>query len=393
MKIVLTTESFRPNISGVSIFTERLANELAKKKYEVFVFAPSSDKTQKVEISDNYKVYYFKSKRNPFRKGYRIVMGQKKEIAQVLDEIKPDLIHFQDPNGVSMGAQKWAKKSKVPTIGTYHFSLDFVMAYLKPLKPISPAAKKGLAIYINKFFNSCKFVTCPTQHVRQALLKQGIKRPIYAISNGIDYDRFQEKKNTSQIYEKYNISKNKHIVLHIGRIDMDKNIDILLKSVPLVAKKIPNIHFVLGGGGDKLDYFKDWVKEQSLTKYVTFLGRVEHENPDLAKIYQLADVFAIPSRIETQSLVTMEAMAAGLPIVAADAGALPELVSDGKNGYLVLPKSEEDMAAKIVRIIRDPKLKVSMGDNSQLAIEAHRMENTVEKFIATYREAVNAKIS
>jgi len=143
---------------------------------------------------------------------------------------------------------------------------------------------------------------------------------------------------------KFNLP-DKRTVLYLGRIDKDKSIEVLVRAIPDVLRKI-DAHFVITGTGGELDNMKSLVLELEIDSAVTFIGFVEHNSPDFVGLYKNASLFAIPSTIETQSLVTLEAMSAGLPIVAARAGALPELVHNGKNGYLFAPGNSRQCAGQ-----------------------------------------------
>lgn len=236
MKIIIGSESFTPNISGVAISTELLAENLS-----------------------NYS-----------------------------------------------GLKAIVKRKKIPLVIINHFGLDYVISYLRWLKPIHPIIKKILTAYLVKFYNSCDEVICPTETVKQELSKWGIKTPITAISNGVDLARFFSYSSPVSIRLKFHLPINP-IVLYLGRIDKDKSIEVLMKAMPKVIKET-NAHFVIAGIGDELPKIKKLAEE----------------------IYQISTVFAISSAIEIQSIDILEAMVTGLPIVAAHAGALPELVKNKK---------------------------------------------------------------
>ncbi|HZK10871.1 MAG TPA: glycosyltransferase, partial [Atribacterota bacterium] len=177
------------------------------------------------------------------------------------------------------------------------------------------------------------------------------------------------------------------IVLYLGRIDKDKSIEVLMKTIPKVIKET-NAHFVIAGIGDELPNIKKMAEEMSMEQVIHFLGRVDHQSSDLEEIYQISTVFAIPSAIETQSIVTLEAMAAGLPVVAANAGALPELVKNGENGYLFKPGDSDLMAKDIITILNDEKLREKMKKRSLEIISDHRISQSFEKVQKVYEKVI-----
>jgi len=386
MKIIIGSESFTPNISGVAISTELLAENLSKIGHEIYVFSPSETYRTDWEKYKKFQILRLKSIPNPFRKGFRVAALSKKDIAKAVERIKPDVIHLQGPTSICSGLKAIAKRKKIPLVIINHFSLDYVISYLRWLKPIHPIIKKILTAYLVKFYNSCDEVICPTETVKQELSKWGIKTPITAISNGVDLARFFSYSSPVSIRLKFHLPMNP-IVLYVGRIDKDKSIEVLMKAMPKVIKET-NAHFVIAGIGDELPKIKKMAEEMGMEQVIHFLGRVDHQSSDLEEIYQISTVFAIPSAIETQSIVTLEAMAAGLPIVAANAGALPELVKNGENGYLFKPGDSDLMAKDIITILSDEKLIEKMKKRSLEIISDHQASKSFEKVEEVYEKVI-----
>jgi len=162
-------------------------------------------------------------------------------------------------------------------------------------------------------------------------------------------------------------------------------LDVLIRAVPSVSKAL-DAHFVIVGDGDRTAKLKSLAQSLRVERKVSFLGWIDHESPDLPQIYQIAAVFAQPSSIEAQSIVALEAMAAGLPVVAADGGALPELVEDGENGFLFPPGSADDMAERIVRILRQDGLRTRMRKRSLELVSIHQIENSFDRVKCIYEE-------
>ncbi|MDO9555131.1 MAG: glycosyltransferase, partial [Atribacterota bacterium] len=140
--------------------------------------------------------------------------------------------------------------------------------------------------------------------------------------------------------------------------------------------------------GDELPKIKKMAEEMGLEQVTHFLGGIDHNSRELEEIYQISTVFAIPSAIETQSIVTLEAMAAGLPIVAVNAGALPELVKNGENGYLFKPGDSDLMAKDIITILSDEKLIEKMKKRSLEIISDHQASKSFEKVEKVYEKVI-----
>lgn len=165
MKIIIGSESFAPSISGVAIATEVMATGLAKLGYQVYVFAP--DHPQANDKNYNFQVFRFKSRGNPFRKGFMVAQKPKKEIFRQVLRLKPEIIHLQDPTNIGTGLLKAGQKLKIPIVISNHFSLDYVVSYFNYLKPLHPLMKFVLRKYLASYYNHCDRVVCPTETVKK----------------------------------------------------------------------------------------------------------------------------------------------------------------------------------------------------------------------------------
>lgn len=384
MKIIIGTESFNPNISGVAISTKLLAENLSRLGYEIFVFSPSTNHKTYWEEYKSFQILRIKSFPNPFRKNFRVTIFPKKDISLAVEKINPDIIHLQDPTSICSQLKAIARKKKIPLVINHHFSLDYVLSYLKYLKPFHPIIKKILAVYLIKFYNSGGELICPTDTVKQGLSRWNIKIPITTISNGVNLERFFSYSSPVYIRSKFHLPTNP-MVLYLGRIDQDKSMEVLIKAIPKVVKET-NAHFLIAGSGNKLSSIKKMVEKMGIKQVIHFLGNIDHNSRDLVEIYQISKLFAIPSAIETQSIVTLEAMAAGLPIVAANGGALPEIVKDGENGFLFEPGNPDLMARCIIKILKEKKLADKMKKKSLEIIAEHELSKCIAKVIKVYEK-------
>jgi glycosyltransferase involved in cell wall biosynthesis len=138
--------------------------------------------------------------------------------------------------------------------------------------------------------------------------------------------------------------------------------------------------------GREKENLENLVARMDLTEHMTFVGGLSRQ--ELPKIYNLGTLFAIPSTAELQSIVVMEAMASGLPIVAANAGALPELCHDGENGYVHTPGDSAELAQKILKILKDPALAKAMGQKSMEIIKKHSFDEVIKVFEGVYKKVL-----
>jgi len=392
MKIILATESFLPNISGVSVATDTLANNLIDAGHSVSVFCPGSEnKTYQDKAFSKYPVIRFKSITNPFRKGFRITSASKKELGKMVEEIAPDLIHLQDVASIGLALRDIGKELNIPVIITNHFSLEFALSYVK-FKWLRPIARSLLVNYLVNFHNKCDLVITPTETIAKQIRSWKVKTPVVGVSNGIFHSRFLAHLNKDYLDDfrrRFHLPDNK-IVLYTGRIDKDKSVDVIIRSIPEVVKET-NAHFVFAGTGDLLPAMENLAETLGVRKEITFLGKLNRESTDFVALYKSANVFAIASLIETQSLVTLEAMSSGLPIVAVNFNALPELVKNGENGFLFRPGKSTDLADKLIKILKDNEMASTMGKKSIEISAKHEMKKAFHHLLLVYKEVIEQK--
>lgn len=389
MKILIATESYYPNISGVAVFSHQLAKKMVQRGHRVFVIAPSPKYAAFTEKIDGIAIYRLKSKNNPFRQGYFISRFPFFKVAKLIRKIQPDVIHLQDPAAICLATLMAARRRKIPVVATNHFSLEYVISYLPFLKVFHFLLLKILLWYLGLFYNRCRMLTFPTKTVVQFFAKKHLKAKSTVISNGVDLSRFMPYYGGREIIKrKYKIPLKKPIVLYVGRLDVDKRTEILIRAFAQAVSSV-EAHLVIIGDGTTKKSLIDLATALKIKDNVSFLGAIAHENADLPKLYQAADIFVNPCPIETQSIVVLEAAATGLPILAADGGALPEMVKNGQNGYLFDPNNPEILAEQLIKLIKDRPLRTKMGKTGLELVENQKVEKTYKEFEKIYRELKN----
>lgn len=383
MKIIISTDNYYPNINGASLFSQRLAFYLKKQGHSVLVIAPSLTTHSEFSTSNGIPIFGIRSIPVLLYKRFRISLPyfMKRRIEKIIKEFAPDVIHFQGHFYVSKAVLAIAQKLKIPTLGTNHFMPENAVHYLHLPRFTENLVKRWAWKQFRSVFERIDIVTCPTQTAVQVVQRNDLRKMALVVSNGVDLSKFHVGNNGAYLKEKYKIP-GEPILLYVGRIDQEKNIDMVLRALALVTKKI-NIHFVVAGDGEKKGDLKKLIKELNLEKFVSFTGYVLNE--DLHNLYRIADCFIIAGAAELQSLVTMEAMASGLPVIALNVLALPELVKPGVNGYLFERDDINSLAQDITRIFSDDLLRKKMAVKSLELIQDHDINHTIRKFESLYQ--------
>jgi glycosyltransferase involved in cell wall biosynthesis len=174
-------------------------------------------------------------------------------------------------------------------------------------------------------------------------------------------------------------------VLYTGRLDAEKDMGTWLRAAQRVLAQVDAL-FVAGGEGTDRPRLETLARNLGIRAQVVFPGYYPIEH--LPSLYQAADVYCITSAVELQSITTLEALASGLPVVAANACALPELVHDRVNGYLVSPGNDAEFAAGLVRILTQPPMARAMGVEGHKRAEIHALEAVAAKHLTLLQDTV-----
>ena len=390
MRILIGIEAYYPLKAGSAYAAYRLATGLTNRGHEVFVITPGEGFKVHKTVEDKITVYRVGS--FPIlSSGLRFAPFARYYVAPIIEEIKPDVIHVEDHFFVSWSLIDYARKHKIPLVGTNHYHPRNLIHYLK----LSPNIEKGIEKLAWKHFNTIyeqlDIITTPTETSRQIMLSNGFKKPIRVISNGIDMAYFKPfpKEELVSVAKKYNLNGDFKKVLFVGRIEKEKSIDVTIRAIQLVSKKIDVKLFVIGVGSERDDLEK-LVQELELDERVVFLGGIPDE--DVRRIYSFCDLFVTSSTVELQGLVVMEAMASGLPIVSSQGMALHELIEEGRNGYIFPNGNYKAAAEKISLVLHDTKRAERMGKASLELIKKHDFDATLDKYEQSYKDALIQKI-
>lgn len=379
LRILIGADTFAPDVNGAARFAERLAAGLVERGHDVHVMAPAASRKhgtwrevhegQEMTAHRLYSWRWYPHDWLRFALPWRI----KQNAARVLDQVKPDVVHFQSHLVVGRGLSIEAAKRGIRIIGTNHFMPENMLEF-----SLIPKAWQDWAVGLawkaaRRTFGRAEAVTTPTRRAADFLERYTGLRGVHAISCGIDAHKYLPNWEP----------RTENRIIFVGRVTGEKQIDVLLRAVTLLPAEL-DVKVEIVGGGDQKRNLEHLATELGIADRVTFTGYVTDE--ELKEAYHRASVLAMPSIAELQSIVTMEAMASALPVVAANAMALPHLVHDGENGYLFAPGSADDMAAKLRRVLEAaPDEYRAMKEASLRFIAAHDIQRTLSTFENLYR--------
>lgn len=386
LRVLISCDTFPPDINGAARFTERLAGGLVRNGNDVHVIAPSFNKTwgTSTEIIDSVPmtVHRIRSYKVPFHKTLRYVnpLSLRKKVDLILDGFEPDAIHSQSHLILGRICMRSGIERNIRLVATNHIMPENILRYLPLPKFLEEQFKLRLWKDAGKVLANFDHVTTPTRRAAQLLEAAAGMENVLAISCGIDATNFTNATPTT----------NKPFrILFLGRLDWEKHIHNLIRAVAALPKDI-DFYVEIAGDGNQRKYLADLALELGVGPRVKFLGHITEEELPLA--YERATVFAMPSIAELQSIATMEAMASGRPVVAANAMALPHLVHHGDNGYLFEPDDVEDFTQCLLKIATADQEELNrLSENSIHLIQSHDIKKTLAIFEGLYRGDQDAR--
>lgn len=379
MRIMIVTDQYPPMIGGVPAITHDLAHDFANRGHQVGVIAPSYCGRNITCVEQKVLIYRFSSFKCPTYKELRISLLPVLPMHRLLEKFDPDIIHIHAPVVLGNIAQLLARRLRIPVITTLHVLPVNISRSLTSHALFSKPFNEMIYRMLVHFCNRCNFVTAPTWTAVNLLYAHNLRTPAQVISNGIDRKRFSPGERNLHFRQRFNFPTDRPIILSVNRLSFEKRIDVLIDAA---AKMTGNAQVLIAGTGPAEAELKAQTQRLQVQGRVTFLGFIH--NADLVDLYRLADVFAVPSEAELQSLATMEAMACGLPVLAANVLALPELVSHEGNGFLFQPGDSGELATYIDILVGNITMREQLGAKSLEIIANHDREQVVNQLESLY---------
>lgn len=381
MRIMIVTDQYPPMVGGVPNVTHGLAVDFVNRGHQVWVVAPSYCSRDVRRIEDNIHVSRFSSFEWPTYKDLRIPFLPFAPIHQLIKQSDPDIIHVHSPIVLGNIAQMLGFSLRKPVIATNHYIPNNMMSRELLADPIIGKPLSNVTYsYLVHFYNRCEYVTSPTQTALNLLAEHGLRAPSGVISNGIDLSCYSPGPSEPEVLRRLGLPEDRPIILHVNRLSEEKRIDVLLEAV---AKMTMPAHIALASSGPAEALLRAHVERLQIQDRVSFLGFVR--DADLVPLRRSSYCFVIPSEADLQSLAMMEAMACGLPVIAANSYALPELVHHNQNGFLFQPGDSDELARHMDCLLSDQELHTRMGAESLNIISEHDRNKVILKWEELYQ--------
>lgn len=396
MRIAFLTPVYPPMVSGASLAVGHLSKEMAARGHEVLVITASDRAEPYATREGNLSTTRLTSFRNPLRVGQRLARWPCRTTLRALAEFAPDLLHVLDPAQFGLAALAYARWQKIPTVYSIHQLPWFIAPYLPNISWMRRALVSLLWMYGGWLIRQFDAVTTPTSCIARIVEARARVAP-YPISGGVALDLFRPRPPSDRddvLRERLGIPLGAPILLHVGRLDADKQVDIVIQACIPVLKQT-DAHLLIVGDGRKRGQLTELCAQYGIESKCHYTGFVSAAD-GLADIYRLATAFVMASQIETQGIVLLEAAASGLPIVALDAVCIPEIVLHNVNGFLAPPDDLAQMSARLLQLIHDPATARAMGRAGRIIAQRHSIRKSINEYESLFvkslaREAMGTK--
>ena len=374
------TNAYKPITSGVVNTIEIIMNALERKGHEVFVFAPdfTGYKDDKKNIIRYPSVNLIKSVKFPVAIPLSYYAGQ------VLKKFKPDIIHAHQPFVLGKAGLLYSRKHDIPFVLTYHTQYEMYTHYIPlPQNLVKYFCRRSIRNVLDR--TTC--ITTPSPSIAEMLESYGLKTRIEVIPNAVNLDEYHDVSDNQldDIKRLYEL-EGKRVVLYVGRIAPEKNLIFLIDSFKRVYEKISNAMLMIVGDGPQLSELKRYVSNIGFDSRIIFTGNVEYKK--IPAYYMVSDIFAITSTTEVKPLVILEALAAGLPIVAVYAPGAKDTLTDDSDGILT-KESLDEYSNALIKLLTDDLLYQRLSKGAVKTSVLYSADHISDCFISLYKELSN----
>ena len=377
MRVGIFSESYPPLINGVSTSVQTLIAQLEQAGHTVYIFTSRYPNYQ----DERTGVFRFPSFNSVVERDYVLPIPFSPRIQRAIPGLKLDIVHSQSPFFLGLFAHRVAHSLGVPHVATNH-TLYTEYAHYFPL-PTVAMTRRFLVAWMHDFYNSCDRILAPSEMTRRVLANDyDVNTPVTVVPTAIPAPPYVLAR-PADVKQELSLPPDARILLFVGRLAPEKNLDLLLEAFAQIAGKTSDTYLVLAGSGKSRGMLETRARVLGIHRRMRltgFLGRTK-----LDPLYQAADAFLFPSKTETQGLAVGEALAAGLPCVVVNAGGAPESVRDGVDGFLVAD-DPVPMAERTLELLADPVLHRRLADEAKRGATGRTPARIGGRVVAVYEE-------
>jgi len=388
LNIAIICDPITHEIGGSVVSTIRFAELLRDKGHNVILFAAKYPDDKDKEDFIGFKTYRFFSIGLPyFQKRFRIFYASANKLYKLFEKEKIDIVHTIMLTPSVLFSIKAARKLRLKVISHPHAQPENLIFNFPKI-----FQKKNIINFLYrlmvKISKRADVVIYPSKFAENEIKKIDPLLNTIIVSNGVNLSKYK-KFNPKNFLVKYSLNKKEKRILCVSRLQPEKSIETLIRSIPKVVKEFKNVHFDIVGLGLLREPLEKLSKELNIDKKLTFFGRLSEE--DLLMAYNASDIFVHPSLAELEGMVVLEAMACGKPIIIANSAESASRFFVNNNGFLFEPKNSEDLAKKIIDLLKDENKRKKMGLESLKLSKKYDINSSVNSLEKIYFSLINGK--
>lgn len=390
MRIGIFTDTYPPYINGVSTSILMLEKALRKKGHQVYIVTVNSD-DMSYKYEENGRIIRVPGIPIGIY-DYRLTGIYPVRVINKIKKWNLDVIHSHTEFGIGTFARIISKQLDIPLVHTYHTMYEDYVHYLT--HGYFDKSSKKIVEYLTKFYcdKTASELIVPSRKTYNLFKeKYKVEKNVHIVPTGIDVERFHleklNKQKMEQIKQKWGINKNDFVILFVGRLAKEKNIEFLIDSQVNIIKKYPHAKLLIVGSGPDYEHYQKIIKKHKIESNVILTNAVPWK--EIPEYYGIASVFVTASKSETQGLTIIEAMAASLPVVCVDDESFNTVIIEGLNGKLFKNKREYRKALEGL-IKNQEQLKV-MSRQARITSESHSLKYYAEQILDVYKNAIGDK--
>ena len=382
MRIAIFTNAYKPISSGVVNTIDFFANALRDKGHAVYIFAPDFKNYR----DEGENVFRYRSINLTHDVEFPIAIPFSFKTGKILAQFKPDIIHVHQPFVLANAAYYYSKKFNIPIVFTLHTQYEMYSHYV-PLPP--DIVKYFCRNIVKRFAEKTDRVTTPAESIANLLRQYGVQKQIEVIPNAINIDSYKEISLDviNDMRSKLGL-KSEKVVLYVGRIAPEKNLEFLVDSFELAHKRNTVAKLLIVGDGTFLQQLKNYVDSKGLNDSVIFTGNVEYKK--IPVFYMLSDIFAITSTTEVKPLVILEALAANIPVVAVNAPGAMDTLTDGFDSILT-KECIHEFSDGIVKLLEDYSFYKKLKAGTCVTADKYSINTVSNEIVNMYKRLIDEK--
>jgi len=384
MRIGIFTDTYFPQINGVSTSICTLKESLEHAGHTVFIFTTTDSKEKKKDITSH--IYRVPSV--PVAKNRRLGVYFSRTLLRLIRNLELDLIHTHTEFSVGLLGCVCARRLKIPHVHTYHTMYEEYTHHIIRIKRLEGYAKVAARKLSARFCAIPDQIIAPSEKVKELLQSYGVDANINVVPTGIDSDKFhydpEMKVKILELKESLGIQPDHKVILYIGRIAKEKNVTELIHFLSDFLKEDSDYKLLFVGDGPDMNKLQELRESYQLKDQIIFAGEIPWE--EIGVYYHLGDVFVSASQSETQGLTYYEALAAGIPILVKSDPCTDHIVIEGVNGYTY--HNQEDFIDKLKRILMSPHHLIDEDMEDDHDMDQYGVQTFFDQMEALYKGAI-----